>query len=63
MTKQIISFSLSSQSIETLDSVSKALGKNRSQLIEWLLETMGESIKEKAAKINLMQENLKAEVG
>lgn len=63
MTKQIVSFSISQESIELLDSVSKAMGKNRSQFIEWLLDNLGESIKAKAAKINLLQENLKEEVG
>ena len=37
MPKQIISFSLSKEAISILDKTSKALGKSRSEFIEWVV--------------------------
>jgi hypothetical protein len=35
--KQIISFTLSEEAITVLDNTSKALGKNRSEFLDWVL--------------------------
>lgn len=37
MPKQIISFSLSESAIGILDKTSKALGKSRSEFVEWII--------------------------
>lgn len=37
MTKPIISFTLSEEAIKVLDNTSKALGKNRSEFLEWVI--------------------------
>jgi hypothetical protein len=61
MPKQIISFSLSESAIGILDKTSKALGKSRSEFVEWII-TEGfkftPAIEEKIEAISKLQEKI-----
>jgi metal-responsive CopG/Arc/MetJ family transcriptional regulator len=65
MTKKIISFTLSEQSIEKVDKTSKALGMNRSELIEFLLAkgfTFSKEVDETLTNISQLQDKAKKEI-
>ena len=61
MPKQIISFSLSDSAIGIIDKTSKALGKSRSEFVEWII-TEGfkftPAIEEKIEAISKLQEKI-----
>jgi hypothetical protein len=65
MTKKIISFTLSEQSIEKVDKTSKALGMNRSELIEFMLDkgfNFSEEVTSTLSDISKMQEQAKKKI-
>ena len=65
MTKKIISFSLSEESIEKVDKTSKALGMSRSELIEFMLKksfTFPEDVETALCHISKLQKETKAKI-
>jgi hypothetical protein len=59
--KEIISFTLSKEAITLLDNASKALGKNRSEFLDWVILKgfcWPPEIKAKLDEINKLQSNL-----
>jgi len=65
MPKKIISFALSKKSVEQIDKTSKALGMNRSQLIEFLVEKgfdFPEDVKATVNEISKLQEETKEKI-
>jgi hypothetical protein len=63
--KRIISFTLSEGSIEKLDKTSKALGMNRSELIELMLEkgfTFSEEVESTLNNISKLQKQAKEQI-
>jgi len=65
MPKKIISFTLSEQSIEKVDKTSKALGMNRSELIEFMLEkgfSFSEETQTTLSNISKLQDEAKEQI-
>jgi hypothetical protein len=65
MPKKIISFTLSEQSIEKVDKTSKALGMNRSELIEFLIAkgfTFSKEVDAALTNISQLQDKAKKEI-
>jgi hypothetical protein len=65
MPKKIISFTLSEQSIEKVDKTSKALGMNRSELIEFMLDkgfNFSEEVTSTLSNISKLQEETKKKI-
>jgi hypothetical protein len=65
MPKKIISFTLSEQSIEKVDKTSKALGMNRSELIEFMLDkgfNFSEEVTATLSDISKMQQEAKKKI-
>jgi metal-responsive CopG/Arc/MetJ family transcriptional regulator len=63
--KKIISFTLSEENIEKLDKTSKALGMNRSQLIELMLEkgfTFSDEVENTLRNISKLQKEAKEKI-
>jgi metal-responsive CopG/Arc/MetJ family transcriptional regulator len=63
--KKIISFTLSEESIEKLDKTSKALGMNRSKLIELMLEkgfTFSDEVENTLRNISRLQKEAKEKI-
>ncbi len=65
MPKKIVSFTLSEQSIDKVDKTSKALGMNRSELIEFMLEkgfTFSKEVEATLSDISKLQEDTKKKI-
>jgi len=63
--KKIISFTLSEENIEKLNKTSKALGMNRSELIELMLEkgfTFSDEVENTLRDISRMQKEAKEKI-
>ena len=63
--KKVISFTISEENIEKIDKTSKALGMNRSELIELILEkgfTFSNEVESKLGDINKLQEEAKEKI-
>jgi len=63
--KKIISFTLSEESIEKLDKTSKALGMNRSELIELMLKkgfTFSDEVEDTLRNISRLQKETKEKI-
>ncbi len=63
--KKIISFTLSEGNIEKLDKTSKALGMNRSELIELMLEkgfTFSDEVESTLSNISKLQKEAKEKI-
>jgi metal-responsive CopG/Arc/MetJ family transcriptional regulator len=63
--KKIISFTLSEESIEKLDKTSKALGMNRSKLIELMLKkgfTFSDEVENTLRNISRLQKEAKEKI-
>lgn len=63
--KKIISFTLSEGSIEKIDKTSKALGMNRSELIELMLEkgfTFSDEVESTLSNISKLQKETKEKI-
>lgn len=63
--KKIISFTLSEGNIEKIDKTSKALGMNRSELIELMLEkgfTFSEEVEGTLSNISKLQKEAKEKI-
>ena len=63
--KKIISFTLSEGNIEKLDKTSKALGMNRSELIELMLEkgfTFSDEVESTLSNISKLQKETKEKI-
>lgn len=61
MSRKIISFSLSDEAITKLDNTSKALGKNRSDFLDWVILKgfcWPSNIRAKLDEINKLQEGV-----
>ncbi len=62
MTKQIISLSLSKEAIDVLDKISAALGKSRSEFVEWVVTEgfkLNPEIQKRVEAITELQEKIK----
>lgn len=65
MAKKIISFTLSNKSIEKVDKTSKALGMNRSELIEFLVDkgfTFSKDLETTLSDIQKLQDSAKKKI-
>ena len=63
--KKVISFTISEENIEKIDKTSKALGMNRSELIELLMEkgfTFSDEVETKLGNITKLQEEAKEKI-
>jgi hypothetical protein len=63
--KKVISFTISEENIEKIDKTSKALGMNRSELIELFLDkgfTFSEDVENKLGDINKLQIETKEKI-
>lgn len=63
--KKIISFTISEESIEKLDRTSKALGMNRSELVELMLEkgfTFSNEVENTLRDISRLQKEAKGKI-
>jgi VIT1/CCC1 family predicted Fe2+/Mn2+ transporter len=63
--KKVISFTLSEENISKIDKTSKALGMNRSELIELIMEkgfTFSEEVETKLGDITKLQEETKGRI-
>ena len=65
MAKKIMSFTLSEKSIEKIDRTSKALGMNRSEYIEFMVEkgfTFPKEVESTLTNISKLQEEAKKKI-
>jgi hypothetical protein len=65
MPKKIVSFALTQKSVEEIEKTSKALGMNRSELIEFLAQKgfhFSDAVKDKLNEITALQEQTKESI-